>query len=145
MRWSPNGAQIARRCVCVCQWAEVSRLLLPAFAIAERVSSYETRAECRMLRLLGADMVGMSTVAEVLVARQLNIRVLGLSLITNKTVTDPGPRGDCEIEGDSSRSNTSGDLSLGKANHGEVLRASQEAALDVKVDTCVILHWWEAR
>jgi purine-nucleoside phosphorylase len=45
---------------------------------------YETPAEIEMLRRLGADAVCMSTVPEVIMARALNIRVLGVSLIANK-------------------------------------------------------------
>lgn len=45
--------------------------------------SYETPAEIRLAKNLGADMVGMSTIPEVIMANSLGIRVMGLSMITN--------------------------------------------------------------
>ena len=45
--------------------------------------SYETPAEVRMMRILGADLVGMSTVHEVIAARHSGLAVLGLSMVAN--------------------------------------------------------------
>jgi purine-nucleoside phosphorylase len=45
--------------------------------------TYETPAEIRMLRIMGADMVGMSTVPEVIAANHLGLKVAGVSCITN--------------------------------------------------------------
>jgi purine-nucleoside phosphorylase len=78
MAYDPELRALAR--------SEATRLELP---LEEGVyagllgPSYETPAEIRMLGRLGADAVGMSTVIEVIAARALGIRCLGLSTITN--------------------------------------------------------------
>ncbi|XP_061678458.1 purine nucleoside phosphorylase 6 [Syngnathoides biaculeatus] len=74
--------------------------------------TYETIAESNMLQKFGADAVGMSTVPEVVTARHCGLRVLGLSLITNKAVTDY----------DSNE----------KANHEEVLATTNVRAGDLQ-------------
>lgn len=52
--------------------------------------SYETPAEVRMLRTLGADLVGMSTVLEVIAARQMGLACLVVSVVTNRAARDGG-------------------------------------------------------
>lgn len=61
----------------------VKRLLRRGVYCALSGPSYETPSEIRLLRMLGADAVGMSTVPEAIAARQMGIKVLGISCITN--------------------------------------------------------------
>ena len=53
--------------------------------------SYETPAEIRMMRALGGDAVGMSTVPEVIAARHAGLAVVGLSVIANAAASADGP------------------------------------------------------
>ena len=74
----------------ICEAREMGLELRRGIYAALTGPSYETPAEIRMMRLLGADAVGMSTVPEAIVARHMGLRVLGLSCITNMAagVTD---------------------------------------------------------
>ena len=67
----------------ICEAREMGLELRRGIYAALTGPSYETPAEIRMMRLLGADAVGMSTVPEAIVARHMGLRVLGLSCITN--------------------------------------------------------------
>lgn len=70
---------------------------------------FETPAEIRMLRLMGADLVGMSTALEAIAAREMGAAVLGLSLVTN----------------------VAAGLSGANLDHQEVLATGRDAAGDV--------------
>lgn len=93
--------------------------------------TFESRAECRMIRTLGADAVGMSTVPEVIVGRHCGLKVFGLSLITNAVLSTEPVSAKKAVEDGKSVQDVM-DQSKGMASHNEVLEAADAASKDVK-------------
>lgn len=67
---------------------EIGLRLEKGVYIGTQGPQFDTRAETRMQRMMGADAVGMSTVLEVIAAHHMGIRVVGLSNLTNKNLPD---------------------------------------------------------
>jgi len=81
--YDPALRELARRVA-----AELGIVLREGVYVAVAGPNLETRAEYRMLRAIGADVVGMSTVPEVIVAVHQGMRVLGLSIVTDQCLPD---------------------------------------------------------
>jgi purine-nucleoside phosphorylase len=91
--------------------AAIGRQLREAIYAGMAGPAYETPAEVRLLRTLGAGLVGMSTVHEVIAARHAGLAVLGLSLVANPAAgVTPGPLRHEDV----TRAATAGADALGK-------------------------------
>jgi purine-nucleoside phosphorylase len=81
--YDPDLRALARRTA-----LELGIVLREGVYLAVPGPNLETRAEYRMLRAMGADVVGMSTVPEVIVALHQGMRVMGVSIITDQCLPD---------------------------------------------------------
>ncbi|MCG3160544.1 MAG: Purine nucleoside phosphorylase 1 [Acidobacteria bacterium] len=91
--YSKEYRQIAKEAA-----AEIGLSLHEGVYMALQGPNYETPAEIRMMQILGADAVGMSTVPEAIVARQMGMKTLGVSLITNAAAgIEEGPINHAEV------------------------------------------------
>ncbi len=81
--YSRHLLEIAERCA-----LERAQKVHRGVYVAVTGPNLETRAEYRFLRLIGADVVGMSTVPECIVARHMHMEVLGISIITDECFPD---------------------------------------------------------
>lgn len=98
--------------------------------------SFETRAECRMIRAWGGDTVGMSTVPEIIVGRHCGLRCFGLSLVTNAVVyRKPHFAKSASALGLTAEQvlGQVHDEAWGKASHEEVLAEGKAASEDVTI------------
>lgn len=113
--YSHQLARIARQAASTCQIS-----LQDGIYAYFRGPQYETPAEIRAIRTLGADMVGMSTVPEAIVARHCGMETLGLSLITNRAAG----------------------LSIEELNHQEVIEIANAATQNmIKLAKEIIAHF----
>lgn len=91
--------------------------------------SFESPAEARFLQAVGVDVVGMSTVPEVLVASHAGMKVLGLSLITALTIKHRGRNAKLDVLGKAKYTTTK---ALVTTSHEKVLEESSKRVSDLQ-------------
>ncbi|HLX10915.1 MAG TPA: purine-nucleoside phosphorylase [Thermoanaerobaculia bacterium] len=120
--YDPRLAALARRLA-----GELRLALGDAVYAGVLGPSYETPAEVRMLRALGGDLVGMSTVLEVIAARQMGVACLALSLVANPAAgVDAGTAAGVAADA------PGGAPGVGALTHDDVLAAAAAGAADLR-------------